>query len=89
MYNPNQVKNDESDDESGQILPKYSNDCGNNLIDPLLLYKSALGFLFWLDLTTFVICMGFIIISTKLRMTKVTTKVSKLYRNVPTKVEII
>ena len=46
MYNPNQVKNDESDDESGQILPKYSNDCGNNLIDPLLLYKSALGFLF-------------------------------------------
>ena len=46
MYNPNQVKNDESDDESGQIIPKYSNDGGNHLVDPLLLYKSALGFLF-------------------------------------------
>ena len=58
IYNPNQVKNDERDDESGQIIPKYSNDGGNHhqtmpkcsnegknhLINPQLLYKSVLRF---------------------------------------------
>ena len=46
MYNPNQVKNDECDDECDQTIPKCSNEGGNHLIDPILLYKSALGFLF-------------------------------------------
>ena len=36
-YNPNQVKNDESDDESEQTIQKCSNEGGNYLIDPLLL----------------------------------------------------